>query len=575
MAADLRIGVKGIGALLHEGRLQVPFNQRSYAWREKHVRNLLQDLDEEIESGNADEYFLGTIVLIQKGSEPPTIVDGQQRLATVSILLARIRDHLFKLNRTASAQSIEESFLTNIDRKTELRVSRLQLNLEDNAFYLDKILPPNVDVQQLPASRSNRRLLRASRLANEKCNDLIKDRSLDHQSNTLLKWVDFIEEQARVFLIVAPDEVSAFRMFETLNDRGLKVSQSDILKNYFFSRAGDRTSEAQNMWSKLVSVIETIDADDKEEKEYDDEEDIDKHDLLVTYIRHLWVTEHGPTKARLLADKIKAEINNESKSLRFLNDAQSAAIDYTALWNSQSSKWAKYKSTTRQNVETIAKHLRVEQIRPLLFAVARHFKPDEADKAFKLFVSWSVRFLIFGGRGGMLDTQYSLRAMEVGTKQITKASELRDKMERYVPTDAEFEEAFTNVRVSRIHLARYYLRALEKTVKKLPQPEYVANEDVADITLEHVLPLNPDKHWKITDDEARAAQKLLGNMVLVRANQNRDLANLGFDAKRTELGKSGYDLTKRVAKFKTWTRDDIRDRQAELAKLAVKTWPID
>lgn len=236
-SADLKIGVKGIGGLLHDGRLQVPFNQRSYAWREKHVRNLFQDLDEEIERGDGSEYFLGTIVLIQKGSEPPTIVDGQQRLATISILLARIRDHLVKLNKVASAQSIEESFLTNIDRRTEQRVSRLQLNLEDNAFYLDKILPPNVEIAQPPASRSNRRLLRASNLAREKCDDLIKDRSLDHQANTLIKWVDFIEEKANVFLIVAPDEVSAFRMFETLNDRGLKVSQSDILKNYFYSRA--------------------------------------------------------------------------------------------------------------------------------------------------------------------------------------------------------------------------------------------------------------------------------------------------------------------------------------------------
>jgi hypothetical protein len=174
----------------------------------------------------------------------------------------------------------------------------------------------------------------------------------------------------------------------------------------------------------------------------------------------------------------------------------------------------------------------------------------------------------------MLDTQYSLRAMEVGTKQITTAAELAKKMESYVPTDGEFEEAFTNVRVSRIHLARYYLRALEKTVKGLPQPEYVANEDVADITLEHVLPLNPGRDWKVDDDEAQAAQKLLGNMVLIRANQNREMANLGFDAKRAALAKSGYDLTKQVSKYKSWTRDDIRDRQAKLAKLAVKTWPV-
>ena len=82
-----------------------------------------------------------------------------------------------------------------------------------------------------------------------------------------------------------------------------------------------------------------------------------------------------------------------------------------------------------------------------MFAVARSFDPIETDKAFRLFVSWSVRFLIYGGRGGMLDTQYSLRAQDVGTNRITTARELRDAMKEYVPVDAEFEEAFATARV--------------------------------------------------------------------------------------------------------------------------------
>ena len=99
--------------------------------------------------------------------------------------------------------------------------------------------------------------------------------------------------------------------------------------------------------------------------------------------------------------------------------------------------------------------------------MARHFSPEEAEKAFRLFVSWSVRFLIYGGRGGMLDQQYSLRAQDVGTKKLTKARDLRNAMEKYVPTDKEFQEAFSTARVSRPHSARYYLRALEKSLKKL------------------------------------------------------------------------------------------------------------
>lgn len=564
---------RGIGKLLQQGRLQVPPNQRSYAWREKHIRNLFQDLNEAISKGDASaEYFLGTIVLIQKGSETPSIVDGQQRLATTTILLARIRDRFLELNRENSARSIEDSFLRNINRRTELEDPRIQLNLEDNEFFIKKILPPRVDLSLEKTGRaSNRRLLRASKMAGELMMDLVKHLAPDAQFNLLNRWVDFLEHNTTVLVVTVPDEVGAFRMFETLNDRGLRASQSDILKNYFFSKSGARYPEAQMMWNVITAAIDSI---GRKEREYDEEDDIDKHDLLVTYNRHLWVTTHGPTKARELADKIKAEITNETRTLEHLLDASEGAHDYAALWSSRHQKWANYKPATRNHVETIAVHLQVEQIRPLLFAVARHFSIDEADKAFHLFVSWSVRFLIFGGRGGMLDTQYSIRAKEVGTKQITKASELKEAMRRYVPTDAEFEEAFATARVSRQHLARYYLRALEKASKGIAQPEYVANEDVSDIDLEHVLPLNPNEDWDIDEDSAQAAQKLLGNMVLLRTSQNRDLGNQNFEAKRIVLAKSGYDLTKQVGRYEQWGLTEIRERQANLAKLAVKTWPV-
>jgi len=185
----------------------------------------------------------------------------------------------------------------------------------------------------------------------------------------------------------------------------------------------------------------------------------------------------------------------------------------------------------------------------------------EADKAFSLFVSWSVRFLIFGGRGGMLDKQYSLRAEEVGTKKITTARQLRDNMDRYVPSDAEFEEAFGTARVSRPNLARYYLRAMEKAAKQMPQPEYVENADIQDITLEHVMPLKLTDKWDVDSDQAETAQKFLGNMCLLRSGVNKDIGNKPFSDKKGVFLASGYVLTKEIAGYERWTLEDIRDRQ--------------
>jgi hypothetical protein len=573
----------GIGKLLRQGRLEVPPNQRSYAWRETHVRNLLQDLNEAVRGGGADEYFLGTIVLIQKSGEPLSIVDGQQRLATTSILLARIRDQLLSINRRAAGDFIEESFLSNIDLKTEQRVPRLKLNAEDNEFFATYILPQKASLAK-EAERakrrdgyllrpSNRRLIRTSEMARAFVADIAKNLSPEVQAEQLIKWVEFIEANVNVLVLTVPDDVSAFRMFETLNDRGLKASQADILKNYFLSKIGTgRLTEAQMMWNTISSTVYALESD----REDDDDSDKDRaSDRLVTYIRHLWVTTHGPTKERELAAQIRLDVNNEVRTFQYLSDGSEGVQDYAALWSSSHPKWAAYKPTTRRHIDTMAQFLRVKQIRPLMFAVARHFDPMEADKAFKLFVSWSVRFLIFGGRGGMLDTQYSLRAKDVGTRQITKARELRESMRSYVPTDREFETAFAGARVSRSYLARYYLRALENTAKELEQPEYVANDSVADITLEHVMPLAAGDEWDVDDDLAEATQKFLGNMALVKANQNRDLGNLPFEEKRAIYERSGYDLTKQVAQYERWTLDEIKDRQAKLAKLALKTWSMD
>jgi len=573
----------GIGKLLRQGRLEVPPNQRSYAWREPHVRNLLQDLNEAVTGGGIEEYFLGTIVLIHRSGEPPSIVDGQQRLATTTILLSRIRDHLLSISRNAVAAFVEETFLSNIDLKTEQRVPRLKLNLEDNEFFASNILPtllpstrPKTRVAKPEAflgRPSNRRLARTSDMAHTFIADITKNLPPDAQAELLIRWVEFIETNVNVLVVTVPDDVSAFRMFETLNDRGLKASQADILKNYFLSRVSNsRLAEAQIMWNTISNTVYALELD----KDSDDDGDTDRaSDRLVTYIRHLWVTTHGPTKERELAAQIRLDVNNEVRTFQYLSDGSEGVQDYAALWSANHPKWLQYKPTTRKHIETMAEFLKVRQIRPLMFAVARHFDPNEVDKAFKLFVSWSVRFLIFGGRGGMLDTQYSIRAKEVGTGQITTARELREAMKTYVPSDREFETAFASARVSRVYLARYYLRALENTAKQLSQPEYVANDSVADITLEHIMPLTAGDDWDVDDDLAEATQKFLGNMVLLRASQNRELGNMSFDEKKSVYKRSGYELTRQVAEYEKWTQDEIKSRQTLLAGLAVKTWSLD
>jgi len=243
--------------------------------------------------------------------------------------------------------------------------------------------------------------------------------------------------------------------------------------------------------------------------------------------------------------------------------------------NSNHTKWNGYNNATRRHIHTINHHLRVEQIRPLMFAVAKHFKVKEAQKAFRLFVSWSVRFLIAGGRGGLLDRNYAIAAQQIGTGKITTTKELAKSMQDVVPTDAVFQAAFADARISQSFLARYFLRVLEMKVKKDPEPELIPNEDQEVINLEHVLPENPGANWPTIDAEVAAAvYRRIGNMVLLKATPNSVIGNQSFAAKKPTFEASGYDLTKDVASKLVWGVKEIAERQAELAILAVQTWPI-
>jgi uncharacterized protein with ParB-like and HNH nuclease domain len=123
----------GLGAILRQNQLVVPPNQREYAWTDREVKQLFQDFARSINQG---DYFLGTIVTIPRVNGALEVVDGQQRLATTAILLAAIRDYLKEMNEEMLVESIDNEFLTGIDRSKRERVARLKLNIDDNELCI-------------------------------------------------------------------------------------------------------------------------------------------------------------------------------------------------------------------------------------------------------------------------------------------------------------------------------------------------------------------------------------------------------------------------------------------------------
>ena len=554
---QIQIHLGGIGKGLADGNLGVPTYQRSYAWQEQNVRELLQDLATAIKE-KEPEYFLGTIVLIRGEAGSMEVVDGQQRLATTMVFLAAVRDYFSSVKDDNRASDIEHLFLVTRDLRTQERIPKLKLNEADQDFFAKRILAPlGSSERATPATKpSHQRIAAAGELAAAHVKRLAELSS--KPADYLVDWVEFVKTKTRVIWVQVPDYANAFTIFETLNDRGLELAISDLLKNYLFSRSENRIAEVQQRWVSMVATLESTESEG----------------ILVTYIRHLWSSKHGLTREKELFHAIKRMVTSRQAALDFADDLAQSAITYAAILNPAHELWKPYGTTARLHMATL-NLLGMVQLRPLLLAIIEKFSEAETRKSLGCMVSWAVRLLITGGLGGgTLEQHYSLRATEVRQGKIKKAKDLVIAMEEVVPHDAAFKEAFRVATVSKAHLARYYLNALERQARGDASPELVPNSNEEEVNLEHVLPLAPGKEWgHIAPDIARTNARRIGNMVLLRASANSAAANVGYLKKRPILKESEYKLTSEAAKHAKWGPEEIEQRQAALADLAVAVWP--
>jgi hypothetical protein len=555
----------GLGATLNQNLLMVPPNQRSYAWEISHVQTLLEDLSGTISAGESS-YFLGTVVLTQGADERLEVADGQQRLATTSILIAAIRDKLEEMgdSEKKAAALFTTEYLLIYDVMTGENTPRLKLNYEDNDFFLNQILISPTEAvrsKDTPTVSSHLRIANAAKLARQHVEKIISQFKAADKPKELYKWVKFLRENAMVIAIRVPDQINAYTMFETLNDRGLRASQTDILKNFLFGRAQDRLHEVQMKWSSMVAAIETV----------------GDEDLLLTYLRHHWTLSHGYTAERELAALVKDEIAGKQQAVTLATSLDELASDYTGLLNPlEYIGWQAVDKQTHAYIYIVTKILAVEQILPLLLAVLKKFEASQTKAAMKMFLNWSVRFMVAGsGGGGPLDRAYGALAKDVMEGSINSAGQLRDRVRPGVlRTDAEFKQSFSKARVSKNTLARYYLRALELYREGDVNSDLGGTlDETYTFNVEHVMPQKESPHWHIDEQLAQQFRKRLGNMVLLNPDENAKLGNKGFDEKRSIYAKSPLLLTQSVGAFDNWGPTEIDQWQESLADIAVKIWP--
>lgn len=552
------IETTGIASVLRNTRFQVPVYQRSFVWAEE-VQELLDDVGEAF-SRNKEEYFLGSLVVITAPEgERTTLLDGQQRLAVISLLLAGIADQFDNRGDNKRSQEIRRGYLTKYDILEGAERPQLKLNLADDTYFRS-ILNREVGEPERGAPESHRRLWKACETISSWLSDKLAE--IRDPIKWLSEFTIYLDKSAYVIYFGVADDANAFLIFETMNDRGLDLSIADLLKNYLLGHAGEDLQTVLNLWSASIASLSAYDGEN----------------MFTVFLRHFWSSKHGLVREKELYRSIKSRVSTPANVTDFANELANNSNYYTAILSPEHEFWSEASAKAREHIGTLSL-LGLEQYRPMLLSALAHLQMEEVENLLRLLISWSVRLLIVGGLGGgVIENNYCTLGQLIRNGQLKSVEEIASRANKsFVPNDAIFRDSFASARVSKATLARYYLRTLELQAMTEPQPELVPNADPGALTLEHILPERPTEGaWPQFDEEERKAYtKRLGNMLLLKQRMNSALRSSSFSSKREIYAKSELLLTKKAGELDEWNKETIRERQNYLAQLAVDAWKIE
>ncbi|MGW0477520.1 DUF262 domain-containing protein [Streptomyces coeruleorubidus] len=562
---SLQLNLLGIGEILRNNRLIVPQFQRSYCWKvDQEVQDYWTDLSRAIETGTEEDYFLGTIVLTQDGPDDrKKIIDGQQRLVTSSLLIAAIRETLKELGHT-QAQRIQADFLASQAWDAEDTEPHLKLNEDDHPPYHGIVAGTQLPLA--PAKRNDSDIIKAYLHFRKQLSGLA-DRHGQSATNELKKWVKYIQHRAQLAVVETPSEADAYVIFETLNNRGADLTTADLLKNHLFGAAKVHLDSVRNNWHKSIGALSLSAADDK----------------FTKFLRHYWSSRVGKVTERDLYAKMRKEVVQSQDALTFSEQLLTGARIYAALSDPNHEIWQEKCPARKPALNTLVLFNLVPN-KILLLAAVEHLPSSQIEKLLKVLISWSVRGMITKTiNRGRYEDVYSQIAMEIRKGAIANISQIRDRVNDLIPFDTDFKAQFALAPLGRTEankIARYYLGALERTEKNEAQPEFIPNDNPAEVNLEHVYPQNAvPEDWSefitVSGNQEDADNWIyrIGNMVLLQASVNSHLGNKPFKEKAEVLKASQFKLTREVGECPEWTPEAIQSRQERLADLAVRTWP--
>jgi hypothetical protein len=544
----------------------IPRFQRDYSWTEDEWEDLWMDLLETIRVGGELAHYMGYLVLQSDNDKSYDVIDGQQRLTTLSLLVLAVLKNLSRIvaagrdaeNNTKRMEQIRQTYIGYLDPVTLVSRSKLTLNRNNDQYFQTYIVPLAGTLPQRGFKASEHGLRKAFEWFDRKVGEYT-DREAD-QGVALASLVENMSDKLFFTVITVTDELNAYKVFETLNARGVRLSATDLLKNYLFSvlhKSNEHEHELnalENRWESMVGRLGS--------------------ESFPDFLRVHWNSRKSFVRQTELFKTIRAQVNSREHVFRLLSDMEEDMDTYLGLSHPQASNWTPVNKAHAQTLRMFG----VKQPFPLLIASYRVLAANDFERLLRACVIISFRYNVIGSQQTSEQERiYNNVANKVAKGEITAIQQIIAALAGIYPTDAAFKASFAERSLKtpqsrNRRIVRYILCELEERESGIP-----LDFDSDTFNIEHILPENPEDGWG--EFEERDIDEMvyrLGNMTLLQTVANKDIGNADYLTKRPVYASSRFRITQKIAAENAeWNPARLEARQNWMANQATSLWRID
>lgn len=563
----LQAGETTLNKLLNTSRqFIVPIFQRNYSWQKRQYEQLWFDILRASKFKEKQNHFIGSIVYIDMGTpagrpQQLLLIDGQQRLTTISILLCAIKDYVQKFNletKLINLAKIKNQFLYNSDEIDEDRY-KLLLNVQDKETYI-KLIDNTIFTVNKPATN----IIKCYEFFYERIEDFIK------QHGQIDEIYAGIFKLSLVSISLDKDSDNPQMIFESMNSTGKDLSQTDLLRNYLLM---DLTPEKQTrLYKTYWKPMEELFGEDIYKN------DVNKFDYFIRDFLTLKSDTGHICKINNVYENFKRYyLDNNCEKFAVLKDLFTYAKYYACIDLLQEKDdelklyWQEFKKLDSHVVYPFLLKLYDDYSRQIL--IKEDFK-----KILQVVISYLWRRAICEIPTNSLSktfaTLYQAVDKEDYVNSVIKAFVFKSSYKRF-PSDYEVREKLQTKDIYHFRLRKYLLEALENYYHKEP-----IDLNTANYTIEHIMPQNIEHNlsWQqMLGEDWQEVHSLylhtLGNLTIT--GYNAEMSNKSFGEKVN--GESGFKhshlkLNESIAQCDVWNKKAIQRRTNILTDIILKIW---